>query len=393
MPRKSSAKSHTPGSGHARAPLAAKAREAMEKLNGEAGHLNIWLRTQANAPSQKPWFTHTDAAALGEMAQGKVAAGQMKASPHHWKWREISPYLDKIAQIAATADVPPVEFAERQQFLLTNPGLNGRLQVASTIRCAVSIYNPGDLARAHLHTPNASRTILSEHGGYTNVEGERLRAVRGDLILTPTGTWHDHGNDDKQPVVWIDTLDWPILEFLDCIWLDEDMPAAIVDPRANVPIQKSYVADGYSQPRLWQGRPGARVRRPQPRHRPGHEPQRPLSRRGYPRRARRPEARRRLRLRRRADRHRQPRQRRLAVCDARLRRADAAGRRGDAGQARDSQRRLRRARRPRPDRGRRPHVRLGGERHLRRAELPVAAPPQQGRARTPSSTRCTTARC
>lgn len=240
------AKAHAPAHA-ARAPLAAKAREAMEKLNGEAGHLAIWLRTQANAPSQKPWFTHTAAADAGEMAQGKVAAGQMKASPHHWKWREISPYLDKIAQIAANADVPPVEFAERQQFLLTNPGLAGRLQVASTIRCAVSIYNPGDLARAHLHTPNASRTILSDSGGYTNVEGEKIRAVRGDLILTPNGTWHDHGNDDGKPVVWIDTLDWPVLEFLDCIWLDEDMPAGIVDPRANVQIQKVSLDAGYSQ--------------------------------------------------------------------------------------------------------------------------------------------------
>jgi gentisate 1,2-dioxygenase len=221
----------------ARAPLAAKAREAMEALNGEAGHLSIWLRTYANAPSQKPWFTHAGDAAAAQLAEGKVAAGQMKASPHHWKWKEISPYLD----------MPPVEFAERQQFLLTNPGLGGRLQVASTIRCAVSIYNPGDLARAHLHTPNASRTILSDSGGYTNVEGEKIRAVRGDLILTPTGTWHDHGNDDAKPVVWIDTLDWPILEFLDCIWLDEDMPPAIVDPKANVPIQMTSLHAGYSQ--------------------------------------------------------------------------------------------------------------------------------------------------
>ena len=177
----------------------------------------------------------------------------MKAAPHHWRWREIRPYLDQIAQIAATADVPPVEFAERQQFLLTNPGLGGRLQVAASIRCAVSIYNPGDLARAHLHTPNASRTILSASGGYTNVEGERCEALRGDLILTPNGTWHDHGNDGAEPVVWIDTLDWPILEFLDCIWLDEDMPPATVDTRANVPIQKATLEPGYSQRAYGQG--------------------------------------------------------------------------------------------------------------------------------------------
>jgi hypothetical protein len=40
--------------GHAAIPSAA--REAMEKLNAEAGGLHIWLRTQANAPAQRPWF-------------------------------------------------------------------------------------------------------------------------------------------------------------------------------------------------------------------------------------------------------------------------------------------------------------------------------------------------
>jgi len=38
----------------------------------------------------------------------------------------------------------------------------------------------------HLHSPNASRTILSDKGGYTVVEGERCTANRGDLILTRT---------------------------------------------------------------------------------------------------------------------------------------------------------------------------------------------------------------
>jgi gentisate 1,2-dioxygenase len=167
----------------------------------------------------------------------------MKAKPHLWKWREISPYLHKIAGIAATADVPPIEFAERQQFLLTNPGLGGRLQIAAALRCAVSIYNPGDVAPAHLHSPNASRTILSEKGGYTNVEGERCPAARGDVILTPNGTWHDHGNNASEPVMWIDTLDWPVLEFLDLIWLDEDMPGAT----GNVRRQPEVHAQGYTQ--------------------------------------------------------------------------------------------------------------------------------------------------
>jgi gentisate 1,2-dioxygenase len=197
------------------------AREAMERLNAEAGQLNIWLRTQANAPAQRPWFRETGLEASGRLAEGRVGAAQLKPVAHRWRWTEISPYLDRIAEIARGADVSPIEFAERQQFLLTNPGLGGRLQVTSTMRCAVSIYNPGDVAPVHIHTPNASRTILSDKGGYTTIEGERCAASRGDLILTPNGTWHDHGNDGAEPVVWIDVLDFPLMEFLDCVWLDE----------------------------------------------------------------------------------------------------------------------------------------------------------------------------
>ena len=229
--------------------LPSAARQAMERLNGEAAGLHIWLRTQANAPAQRPWFEHGGLEAGGRVAEGRVGANQMKAAPYRWRWREIGPYLDRIAEIARTADVSPIEFADRQQFLLVNPGLGGRLQVAASIRCAVSIYNPGDVAPVHRHTPNASRTILSENGGYTTIEGERCEAARGDLILTPNGTWHDHGNDGATPVVWADILDFPLMEFLDCVWIDEEFPG---EREGNARAQKPLLGPGYSD-RLYGG--------------------------------------------------------------------------------------------------------------------------------------------
>ncbi len=228
----------------ARPALSSKARAMMEELNADASKSHIWVRTQMNAPAQRPWFTDTGGASgAGVMASGRVAANQLKCQPHRWRWKEYSTYLERIAGIAAKADVSPIEFADRQSILLTNPGLAGRLQVTNTIRCAISIYNPGDIAPAHVHSPNASRTILSEKGGYTNVEGERCEASRGDIILTPNGTWHDHGNEAKQPVIWIDMLDWPLMEFLDCAWVDQDFqPGA----GSNARSQETTHRDGYS---------------------------------------------------------------------------------------------------------------------------------------------------
>ncbi|MGE5270864.1 MAG: cupin domain-containing protein [Thiohalocapsa sp.] len=223
--------------------LPSRAKAAMEAMNAEAAGLHIWLRTQANSPAQLPWFHDGGIAAGGAVAAGRVGANQLKALPHRWRWTDIGPYLGRIADIAKNADVSPIEFADRQQFLLTNPGLGGRLQVASTIRCAVSIYNPGDVAPVHMHSPNASRTILSDNGGYTTIEGERCEAARGDLILTPNGTWHDHGNDGMTPVVWADILDFPLLEFLDCVWIDEAFPG---EREGNARAQKPVHGDGYS---------------------------------------------------------------------------------------------------------------------------------------------------
>jgi gentisate 1,2-dioxygenase len=201
----------------------------MEQLNAEAAEHHIWLRTRANAPQKKPWHQAADEAPVAVPAGAAPLHSPppvRKPAPHVWKWADIHPYLLRIADIA------PLEFTDRQQFLLVNPALGGRLQVTNTIRVAVSIYKPGDEAVTHMHTPNASRTILSSEGGYSTVEGEKCIARRGDLIFTPNGTWHGHGNDSTEPVIWMDVLDWPLLETLDCIWIEELDPSRAANVRA-----------------------------------------------------------------------------------------------------------------------------------------------------------------
>jgi gentisate 1,2-dioxygenase len=221
------------------------ARKVMEDLNAEAEKLNFWLRTEMNVPSQRAWFADTGGATGGgeRQVKGRVAANQHKALPCLWRWKDYGPYLERLAKIATEGDVSPIEFADRQSILLTNPGLDGRLQITTTMRTAISVYVPGDRAPAHIHSPNASRTILTEKGGYTNVEGERCECRRGDIVWTPNGTWHDHGNDSDKPGIWIDMLDWPLMEYLDAAWVDLDYPAA---SHAKPNIQKTVHGDGYS---------------------------------------------------------------------------------------------------------------------------------------------------
>jgi gentisate 1,2-dioxygenase len=40
----------------------------------------------------------------------------------------------------------------------------------------------------------------------------------GDLILTPSWAWHDHGNETKERVVWMDGLDIPLIAAVEAMF-------------------------------------------------------------------------------------------------------------------------------------------------------------------------------
>jgi gentisate 1,2-dioxygenase len=131
-----------------------------------------------------------------------------KARPYRWRWSDIEPRLRVASKTV------PIEECERRALVFANPGLDGKPYITNTLFAAYSLYNPAERAPVHRHTPSASRFVLEGDGGFTVVEGEKLRMSRGDLILTPTGTWHDHGNDGAQPVIWVDVLNVPLVESL-----------------------------------------------------------------------------------------------------------------------------------------------------------------------------------
>ena len=73
---------------------------------------------------------------------------------------------------------------------------------------------PGEIAPSHRHTQSALRFIVEGSGAYTAVDGERTTMHPGDFIITPSWTWHDHGNPGNEPVVWMDGLDIRIVRAL-----------------------------------------------------------------------------------------------------------------------------------------------------------------------------------
>src|SRR5579862_6735849 len=141
----------------------------------------------------------------------EIAEPREIAVPHIWRWRDVSPWLDKVYSGMSLKEV------HRRTLALSNPGMNGRPLATTTLLTSMSIYYPGDIAGVHRHTANASRFLLEGQGAYTTVGGEKCALERGDLVITPNGEWHDHGNDGTTPIIWVNVLDIGLVESLNAI--------------------------------------------------------------------------------------------------------------------------------------------------------------------------------
>jgi gentisate 1,2-dioxygenase len=128
--------------------------------------------------------------------------------PAGWRYGDVRPHL-----VEAGRQVTAKE-AERRVLILENPALRGQSCVTQTLYAGLQLLLPGEVARSHRHTQSALRLILEGEGAYTAVEGERSRMCVGDLVITPSGTWHDHGNPGDVPVIWLDGLDIPLVRLL-----------------------------------------------------------------------------------------------------------------------------------------------------------------------------------
>lgn len=128
----------------------------------------------------------------------------------HWSYEALRPLLLKAGELT------PIEKAERRVLVLANPGHGlEKMQASAAIYLGMQLLLPGEWAPAHRHTPNAVRMVVEGEGAWSTVDGEKCAMHRGDLILTPTGLWHEHGHDGDEPVVWLDVLDLPLVYYME----------------------------------------------------------------------------------------------------------------------------------------------------------------------------------
>lgn len=142
----------------------------------------------------------------------------------HWSYAALRPLLLKAGELT------PMEKAERRVLVLANPGHGlEKMQASAAMYLGMQLLMPGEWAPAHRHTPNAVRMVVEGEGAWTTVNGEKCPMQRGDLILTPSGLWHEHGHDGTEPVVWLDVLDLPLVYYMEASY-HVDGPAQKVLP-------------------------------------------------------------------------------------------------------------------------------------------------------------------
>jgi gentisate 1,2-dioxygenase len=156
-----------------------------------------------------------------------------RAVPYRWR-------ADDLVKLGRRAgDLVPIDRGgDRRVLAMSNPGLDGAPFISSTLWAAVQYLQPQEGAPAHRHTPAALRFVLEGEGVYTLVDGDPIRMARGDLVLTPSWTFHEHHNPGDVPMMWLDVLDLPVVAALDAVFFE---PAA--DSEAGQPQVPRSIAE------------------------------------------------------------------------------------------------------------------------------------------------------
>jgi gentisate 1,2-dioxygenase len=151
-----------------------------------------------------------NAAPLWEVLSDLVSpAPRPRCVPTLWQYGDLRPLLLESGGVITAQE------AERRVLILENPGLAGLSQITGSLYAGLQLVLPGETAPTHRHTPSALRFVMESDGGFTAVDGEKTTMHPGDFVVTPSWTFHDHGNAGSGPVIWMDVLDLPLIALLD----------------------------------------------------------------------------------------------------------------------------------------------------------------------------------
>ena len=132
-----------------------------------------------------------------------------RCQPHVWHYDDVK------SLVMESGGLITAEEAKRRVLVLENPAMHGESKATNTLFAGIQMILPGEVAPAHRHVSSAIRFVLDGEGAYTAVEGEKSFMAPGDFVITANWAPHDHGNTSNKPMLWLDVLDFPAVNFFE----------------------------------------------------------------------------------------------------------------------------------------------------------------------------------
>ncbi|MBB5702230.1 gentisate 1,2-dioxygenase [Ochrobactrum daejeonense] len=191
-----------------------------------AGRANV-----EDTPELLAYYDELDkhkAGALWTVAN-KIEPWEPKSASVPVLWR----YTDLREHVLRSVELVTPEKAGRRVIYLNNPGRQDVAAAVGWLYSGLQVMHPGEAASAHAHSASALRFIMEGSGAYTIVDGHKMTLGANDFVLTPNGTWHEHGiAEDGAPCIWQDGLDIPLVNALEANFyvVHEDLRQAVGHP-------------------------------------------------------------------------------------------------------------------------------------------------------------------
>ena len=173
---------------------------------------------------------------LEELGTGALWTVANKIEP----WEPASPsvpilwrYTDLRDRVMRALELVTPEQAGRRVVYLANPARLDVVAAVGWLYSGLQVMAPGECASSHRHSASALRFIMEGEGAFTNVDGHKMTLRRNDFVLTPNGTWHEHGvAEGGTPCIWQDGLDIPLMNALDANFYEvhPDLNQAVTYP-------------------------------------------------------------------------------------------------------------------------------------------------------------------
>lgn len=174
-----------------------------------AGRANV-----EDTPELLAYYDDLDRLRAGALwtVANKIEPWEPKSASVPVVWR----YGDLRAHVLRSLDLVTPEKAGRRVIYLANPGRTDVVAAVGWLYAGLQVMRAGEVASAHRHSASAIRFIMEGTGAYTVVDGHKMTLGANDFVLTPNGTWHEHGVDAAgSTCIWQDGLDIPFVNAME----------------------------------------------------------------------------------------------------------------------------------------------------------------------------------